>query len=90
MQSIAWTREKCVRIFAHKNTGDLQGENPQKYNIRRCNREKKGNRDETIENNEKNRRKQSKNNAPGGPRSSRQRKNPPMSSGGRQIAPIRD
>jgi hypothetical protein len=27
VQAIAWTREKCVRIFAHKNTGDLQGEN---------------------------------------------------------------
>jgi ribosomal protein L44E len=36
-----------------------------KYNIRPCNREKKGNRHETIKNNEKNRRKQSKNNAPG-------------------------
>jgi hypothetical protein len=47
-----------------KNTGDLQGENPQKYNIRSCNREKKGDRHETIKNNEKNRRKQSKNNAP--------------------------
>jgi hypothetical protein len=48
-----------------KNTGDLQGENLQKYNIRPCNHEKKGNRHETIKNNEKNRRKQSKNNAPG-------------------------
>jgi hypothetical protein len=55
-----------TRILAHKkNTGDLQGENPQKYNIRSCNREKKGNRPETIRNNEKNRRKRSKNNAPG-------------------------
>jgi hypothetical protein len=48
-----------------KNTGDLHGENLQKYNIRLCNREKKGNRHETIKNNEKNRRKRSKNNAPG-------------------------
>src|SRR6202011_1285938 len=52
-------------VQCHKNTGDLQGENLQKYNIRPCNREKKGNRPETIKNNEKNRRKQSKNNAPG-------------------------
>jgi hypothetical protein len=61
-------REKCVRIFAHKNTGDLQGANLQKYNIRPCNREKKGSRHETIKNNEKNRRKQSKNNGDRAPR----------------------
>jgi hypothetical protein len=60
VQSIAWTREKCVRIFAQKNTGDLQGENLQKYDIRPCNREKKGNRRETGKNSEKNRRKRSK------------------------------
>jgi hypothetical protein len=41
-----------------KNTGDLQGENLQKYNIRPCNREKKGSRHETGKNREKNRRKQ--------------------------------
>jgi hypothetical protein len=33
-----------------KNTGDLQGENLQKYNIRPCNREKKSNRHETGKN----------------------------------------
>jgi hypothetical protein len=72
-----------------KNTGDLQGENLQKYNISPCNRDKKGNRHETGKNSEKNRRKQSKKQCTRGPRSSRQRKNPPMS-GGRQIAQIRD
>jgi hypothetical protein len=77
------TREKRARIFAHKNTGDLQGENLQKYNIRHCNREKKGNRHETIKNNEKNRRKRSKT-MQQGPRSSGQQKKPPMSSGGRR------
>jgi hypothetical protein len=55
----------AVQPTNFKNTGDLQGENPQKYNIGPCNREKKGDRHETIKNNEKNRRKQSKNNAPG-------------------------
>jgi hypothetical protein len=62
---LAWTREKCVRIFAHKNTGDLQGENLQKYNIRHCNREKKGNRHETIKNNEKNKAETIQNNSAG-------------------------
>jgi hypothetical protein len=68
-------------ISAHKNTGDLQGENLQKYNIRPCNREKKGNRHETMKNREKNRKEQREKQASTiqkqwarGPRSSRQRK----------------
>jgi hypothetical protein len=36
-----------------KNTGDLQGENLQKYNIRTCNHEKKGDRHGTMKNREK-------------------------------------
>jgi hypothetical protein len=76
-----WTREKCVKIFAHKNTGDLQGGNLRKYNMSHCNREKKAIDPEQERTGEKNRRKRSKNR---GPRSSRQRKKPPMSSGGRR------
>jgi hypothetical protein len=66
----------CTRIaeLAHKNTGDLQGENLQKYNIRHCNREEKGNRHETIKNKREKQAETIQKQCTRGPRSSRQRK----------------
>jgi hypothetical protein len=82
-----WTREKCVKIFAHKNTGDLQGGNLRKYNMSHCNREKKSNRPETGKNR---REKQAETIQKQGTALLAATKNPPMSSGGRQIAQIGD
>jgi hypothetical protein len=54
-----WEREVGVATpLRPKNTGDLQGRKSAKYNIRPCNRDKKGNRYETIKNSEKNRKEQ--------------------------------
>jgi hypothetical protein len=83
-----WTREKRARIFAQKNTGDLQGENLRKYNTSDCNRDEKSNRHETVKNREKNRKEQRE--KQGRTALLWATKNPPMSSGGRQIAQIGD
>jgi hypothetical protein len=69
-----------VRIFTHKNTGDLQGAGLRKYNISPCNREKKINRPETGKNR---REKQAETIEKQGTALLAATKNPPMSSGGR-------
>jgi hypothetical protein len=81
-------RGKMRKNFFHKNTGDLQDDNLQKYNVRYCNHKKNGNRHETMKNREKNRKEQGRKTGGTdpktmrrGPRSPRQRKNPPRRAG---------